>query len=192
MQFLFSRLQVKRPTCTTLRTSATLPADLIPVVSQNSLIIELFVSVGKIGEAWRRRKRSAKLRQAISCIGVEEKSKILLWRAGKHHFNEFEFDIFIVSLQPLYLLFTTLEFFKIFQVIWVLLSGSGVLLSSTWVLHSRARKSTPAHASERQSTPMHASARQCMPVHARARQSTVEHSREQLSTWSCYNIYFSC
>jgi hypothetical protein len=39
-----------------------------------------------------------KLRQAISCIGVEEKLKILLWRAGKHHFNEFEFDIFIVSL----------------------------------------------------------------------------------------------
>jgi hypothetical protein len=31
-------------------------------------------------------------------MGVEEKSKILLWRAGKHHFNEFEFDIFTVSL----------------------------------------------------------------------------------------------
>jgi hypothetical protein len=42
--------------------------------------------------------RFAKVRQAISCIGVEEKSKIMLWRAGKHHFNEFEFDIFIVSL----------------------------------------------------------------------------------------------
>jgi hypothetical protein len=40
----------------------------------------------------------AKHRQAISCIGVEEQSKILLWRAGKHHFNEFEFDIFIVSV----------------------------------------------------------------------------------------------
>jgi hypothetical protein len=42
-------------------------------------------------------------RQAKFCIGVEEKSKILLWRAGKNHFNEFEFDIFSLIQSDLFL-----------------------------------------------------------------------------------------
>ncbi len=45
-----------------------------------------------------------------------------------------------------------LEFLKIIQVISVLLSGSGFLLSGTWVLHSRARQSTPEYARTQQST----------------------------------------
>jgi hypothetical protein len=65
---------------------------------------------------------------------------------------------------------TALEFLKIIQVIWVLLSGSGFLLSSTWDLHRRACQITPEHARARQCTPVHANLHQSTPVHARARQ----------------------
>jgi histone deacetylase complex regulatory component SIN3 len=75
-----------------------------------------------------------------------------------------------------------LAFLKIIQVIWVLLSDSGFLLSGTWVLYSRAQQSTPEHARARQSTPEHARERQSTTEHDRARQSTTEHDRARQST----------
>jgi hypothetical protein len=49
---------------------------------------ELGNTTGQHSTAQHKTAQHAKLRQASPSF----------WRAGKHHFNEFEFDIFIFSL----------------------------------------------------------------------------------------------